>query len=164
MLELKWLQNAKAMGRKVSMCWLISLATTPLNIIPKNTSPKVSSDQTFCRPHPIHHPALIRPYLTKSFSRGTAALISLGYNLEMRHSLWEGGGEGRREFYENENAWDYLKAWGAWVSEMFKHSCFPLRKNNFPILGNKGRPTSQLLNTRAAQNPGLLSWYVFKIL
>ena len=25
---------------------------------------------------------------------------------------------------------------------MFKHSCFPLRKNNFPILENKGGPPS----------------------
>ena len=45
---------------------------------------------------------------------------------------------------------------GTWVSElMFKHSCFPLRKNNFPISGNKGGPTSQLLNTR----PGILFWF-----
>ena len=32
---------------------------------------------------------------------------------------------------------------GTWVSElMFKHSCFPLRKNNFPISGNKGGPAA----------------------
>ena len=141
--QLKWLQNAKAMGRRVLACWLIPLATIPRNIIPKILPPKVSSDQTFYRSPPIHHPALIWSYLTKSFSRATATLISLGFNLEMLCSLWEG-----EELYENENAWDYLRTWGAWVSEMFKHSCFPLRRNNFPIQGNKGGPASQLLYTR----------------
>ena len=75
------LQNPKAMRRKVSMCELISQpGTIPQNIILKILPSNFLKDQTFCRSIHQDRP-LIRPHLTKSLSRGIAALISPRYKV-----------------------------------------------------------------------------------
>ena len=93
-------------------------------------------------PNPLIHQPLIWPHLTKAFSRGVALIYfhnKCTSNEEIFLSLQVGTKSGNLNVWGSEGRY---KAVGAWVSEMFKHSCFPLRKNNFPILENKGGPPS----------------------
>ena len=93
-------------------------------------------------PNPLIHQPLIWPHLTKAFSRGVALIYfhnKCTSNEEIFLSLQVGTKSGNLNVWGSEGRY---KAVGPWVSEMFKHSCFPLRKNNFPILENKGGPPS----------------------